>query len=250
MKIHTLPCLEDNYSFLIKDESSCFAVDVPDAKAMIKLSDKLSCRIEYLLNTHYHSDHVFGNDELKSHYDLTIIGPKYESDKISSIDKEVVDGDRFKIGGREIHVFHVPGHTSGMINYYIPSASVLFTADCIFSAGCGRVSSDCTFDQMWESLLKLRSLPNDTKIYFAHEYTQKNIEFALTVMPENKHLKEYKQEVDELIKKNIPTTPSTLEKELLVNPFLRADKENFVGIDNSLGPLEKFKTLRKLKDNF
>ena len=255
MDVLILPCLEDNYSFLLRyglrdDLYGGIAIDVPDAPLMLEFAAKHKCQIKYILNTHHHYDHVMGNKELEAKLGPMIIGPKYETDKICGITRQVGDGDKFKLGNLDIEVFHVPGHTDGMVNYYFPGLGILFTADCIFSVGCGRVASDCTYEQMWKSLTTLRKLPDDTTIYFAHEYTQKNIDFAMTVMKSTEKLLEYKEQVDFLRKQNLPTVPTTMKLEKLINPFLRCDLDDFNGIDTNLSALEKFTALRKLKDSF
>lgn len=254
MDVLILPCLKDNYSFLLKYGSEeelgrGIVIDAPDAFLMSQLASKHKCQIKYVLNTHYHYDHVDGNKELKDSCSPVIIGPKYEADKIYGIDKQVTEGDKFKLDDLNVHVFHVPGHTAGMVNYYFPDLKILFTGDCIFSSGCGRVAPECTYEQMWESVKKLRQLPDDTKIYFAHEYTQNNIDFALTIT-KSKALLEYKKQVGIMREKKLPTVPTTMKLEKLINPFLRCDVDEFIGIDNNLSALEKFTTLRKLKDSF
>ena len=259
MNVQVLPCLEDNYSFLVTDlvlseagesKNCSIVVDAPDADLVLKLARDNGCKIEYVLNTHYHYDHVGGNTKLKAKVNPTIIGPEYEKDKIPAIDKMVLDEDKLKLAGLDIQVFHVPGHTAGMVNYYIPKHGVLFTADCIFSVGCGRVAQECTYSQTWESLKRLRDLPDETKIYFAHEYTQKNIDFAMTVVKSRGALVEYKKHVDLLRKQNLPTVPTTMKVEKLINPFLRCDIDSFHDVDPSLSAVEKFTALRKLKDNY
>ena len=260
MNIQVFDCLEDNYSFLITNPApsgagvpgGCSIVIDPTSDVtdrILKFVEHKGDTIKYVLNTHYHYDHVGGNKELKMQVNPEIIGPKYEKSKIPTIDKVVSDGDKLKLSNLDIHVLHVPGHSVGMVNYYIPEHSVLFTADCIFSVGCGRVAPDCTYSQMWESLKRLRDLPDETKIYFAHEYTQKNIEFAMTVTASKDALMEYKKHVDLLRKKNLPTVPTTMKIEKLINPFLRCDIDCFHGVDPKLSAVEKFTVLRKLKDS-
>lgn len=246
VEIYQIPALEDNYAFILHEPSSqkTAAIDTPDAQIILDFLSQKKWKLDYIFNTHQHFDHIGGNLTLKKKYNCQILGSKYDAHRIPGLDRALNDGEIFYFGKIKVQVLFVPGHTLGMINYYLDNA--LFTGDCLFSIGCGRLFEGSP-QEMWESLQKLRRLPNTTKIYCAHEYTEKNIRFALTLQPQNQALLNYYQKVKKLRSQNKPTIPTTIKLEKSLNPFLRVDKDNFAGIDSSLSPLEKFTQIRKLR---
>ena len=239
MKIEIIPCLQDNYSYLIIDENNKNAcvIDPSEAKPIINFLEKHNIKLNYILNTHHHFDHVGGNSELKKKYNAKVIGYVEDSKRIPNIDIMVKDEEIWIENNFEAKIIHIPGHTSGHICFYFIKEKVAFTGDTLFSLGCGRIFEG-TYEQMYNSLNKLKKLPADTKIYCGHEYTRKNSLFCSKYDKNNKNLEKKIFEINNKLKKNLPTIPSTIEEELACNIFLRAKN------------LEDFSKLRDLKDNF
>ncbi len=253
LEIHQIPCLSDNYGYLVRDAASgaVATIDTPDAEAINAALDARGWTLTHILNTHHHWDHAGGNLALKEKWNCEIIGPRGEADKIPGLDRAVSDGDKVALGDSEAEVFDTPGHTAGHIIYHFPEDAAAFVGDTIFALGCGRLFEG-TPQQMWSSLQKVAKLPPETKLYCAHEYTQANAKFAITVEPDNDALQKRSAEIDQLRAKGEPTVPSTLEIELATNPFLRATAP---GLQATLGmsgadPVDVFAETRLRKDNF
>jgi hydroxyacylglutathione hydrolase len=180
-----------------------------------------------------------------------IVGPRPDRERIPGIDVEVDEGDTYDLGNARAEVFFVPGHTRGHIAYWFAESDALFCGDTLFVLGCGRLFEG-TPGQMWQSLGKLRDLPDSARIYCAHEYTQANARFAVTVDPDNADLLEFQKEIDALRAKGIPTVPGSLGREKKTNPFLRADASSVaeaVGLSGA-DPVDVFAEVRQRKDNF
>ena len=239
MRIEIIPCLQDNYSYLIIDESnnSACIVDPSEAEPIINFLKNKNIKLKYILNTHHHYDHIGGNQELKKKYGSVVVGFKGDSKRIPEIDILLEDNQIWKAENFEAKIMHIPGHTSGHICFYFEKEKIIFTGDTLFSLGCGRIFEG-TYEQMFASLNKLKKLPIDTKIYCGHEYTLKNSMFCKKYEENNKNLKKKIIEIEHKLKNNLPTIPSTIGEELACNIFLRAKN------------LEDFSKLRDLKDNF
>ncbi len=253
LQIHQFPCLKDNYSWLVHEPQAnvTAVVDTPEVPAILKALDQTGWKLTHILNTHWHPDHAGGNEELKARTGCQIIGPRAEAKKIPAIERQVGDGDEVKFGAATAKVFDVPGHTAGHIAYWFAEDSVAFVGDTLFALGCGRLFEG-TASQMWTSLQKLMALPPETKVYCAHEYTQSNARFALSVDPDNAALAARAREIDAMRAKGIPTVPSNIGLELATNPFLRPTSES---LQRSLGmvgadPVAVFAETRRRKDNF
>ena len=239
MRVEIISCLQDNYSYLIIDDKNNIAcvVDPSEAKPIIEFVKKNKINLKYILNTHHHYDHIGGNKELKELYNVTVVGYKNDAHRIPEIDILVEDNQIWKALNFEAKVFHIPGHTSGHICFYFFNENFIFTGDTLFSLGCGRIFEG-TYQEMFESLNKIKNLPENTNIYCGHEYTLQNSKFCIKHDPNNIRLKNKIVEIKKKIKKNIPTVPSILKDEIDCNIFLKA---------KDLNPFSK---LRDLKDNF
>ena len=239
MKIEIIPCLQDNYSYLIIDEKNNIAcvVDPSDSDPIIKYLENNKIQLKFILNTHHHYDHVGGNKELKKKYGAKIIGYKGDKDRIPAIDILVDDHEIWEEENFKTKIIYIPGHTLGHICFYFYDNKSVFTGDTLFSLGCGKIFEG-TYSQMYESLKKLKELPTDTKIFCGHEYTLNNSKFCMTHDPNNKNLKNKITEITKKIQNQLPTIPSTIKEELECNIFLRAKN------------IKTFSKLRDLKDNF
>jgi len=253
IEIHQVPVLRDNFVYLLREpKSKCVGiVDPAVAGPVMDEAKLLGWRVTHILNTHHHNDHTGGNLEIKERTGCTIVGPQHDRDRIPGIDLEVKDSDIYKFGNEEVQIFFVPGHTRGHIAYWFKASNALFCGDTLFSIGCGRLFEG-TPDQMWKSLSKLRTLPPQTRIYCAHEYTEANIRFAVSIDPNNQALRKREKQVTKLRSQMLPTVPSTLGMELAANPFLRADQPGLQEAMGMLGadPVEVFAEVRHRKDVF
>ncbi|HIK37747.1 MAG: hydroxyacylglutathione hydrolase [Geminocystis sp.] len=256
MEILTIPVLSDNYVFLLYDSHSkqVAVVDPSVARPVLREIDKLGAELIAIFNTHHHWDHVGGNQELLARFpQATVYGGREDKGRIPRQDVFLQEGDTVEFGGRKAYVYHLPGHTKGHIAYYFPPTEgeegELFCGDTLFAGGCGRLFEG-TPAQMVQSLNKLRSLPDSTRVWCAHEYTLKNLQFALTVDRHNEILRQRYQQVVEDRKKNLPTIPSTIGLEKLTNPFLRWDDPNIKSTIGLQEPERVFARLRGMKDNF
>jgi hydroxyacylglutathione hydrolase len=253
IEIHMFPCLKDNYGYLLHDRDAGLtaAVDTPDARAYSKELAAKGWRLTHIFNTHHHADHAGGNLELKRQTGCTIVGPRADAARIPGIDVEVGDGDVVAFGARRVEVYDTPGHTRGHIVYRLPDEKVAFVGDTLFAMGCGRLFEG-TPGQMWSSLGKILAWPDDTRLFCAHEYTQSNARFALTVEPHNEALIERAREVERLRAASRPTIPTTVGVEKATNPFLRAasaDLRRTIGLVGA-DEVEVFAKTRALKDVF
>ena len=239
MRIEIIPCLQDNYSYLVIDKKNNTAcvIDPSEANPIIEYLDNNKIKLKFILNTHHHYDHVGGNQKLKEKYGASIIGYKGDKERIPGIDILVDDEETWIHENYEAKVIHIPGHTLGHICFYFYKEDSIFTGDTLFSLGCGKIFEG-TYLQMFQSLGKLKKLPKNTKIFCGHEYTLSNSKFCLTHDADNKNLKNKILEIKKKLINNLPTIPTTIKEELECNIFLRANN------------LESFSKLRDLKDNF
>ncbi len=251
--VHQFPCLQDNYGYLVhcklSDLTAC--IDTPDVGAIEQALETTGWTLTHILNTHHHWDHAGGNLELKEKTGCKIVGPKHDAERIPGIDIEVDEHTPFRFGTQDIEVLNTPGHTTGHIVYRFPTQNMAFVGDTLFSLGCGRLFEG-TPEQMLDSLKKIMQWPDHTLLYCAHEYTQSNAKFALTVDPDNVELQMRAQRVEELRAADEPTVPTSLKIEKLTNPFLRSDSQ---AIRDQLGmpdasDVEVFAAVRERKDQF
>jgi len=256
LQVHMFPCLSDNYGFLIHDTDAdvTAVIDTPEVGPINAALEEKGWRLTHILNTHHHFDHAGGNEALKAQWGCTVVGAACDAERIPGIDVRVSDGDTLEFGSVKAKVLEVPGHTSGHIAYYFPDASndgVAFVGDTLFALGCGRLFEGSAAE-MWSSLQKLMALPDDTTVYCAHEYTQSNAAFALSVEPGNADLVARSEEIDRMREQGIPTVPTTIGLEKATNPFLRPDSSNLqttVGMEDA-ALVDVFAETRRRKDSF
>ena len=239
MKIKIIPCLKDNYSYLIIDEKKDTAcvIDPSESDPIIKYLENNKIDLKFILNTHHHYDHVGGNQKLKEKYNAKIIGFQEDKDRIPGIDILVDDQEIWENENFVAKIIHIPGHTLGHICFYFFNNKLVFTGDTLFSLGCGRIFEGTNL-QMYESLKKIKELPKDTKVFCGHEYTLNNSKFCLIHDQNNDNLKNKIKKIKKKVQNNLPTVPSTIKEELECNIFLRSKN------------VESFSKLRDLKDNF
>jgi hydroxyacylglutathione hydrolase len=251
--IEIIPCLSDNYAYIIRDNQTNknILIDAPEHQPIEKYLDENHLTLDYILITHHHGDHIDGISNLKDKYSPKIVGAKRDKHRLPKLDIEVEEGKALTIGSKTFNIFDVDGHTIGHIAYALLEDNALFTGDSLMVMGCGRLFEGKP-EQMWESLKKLKELPKDILIYSGHEYTKSNIEFALTVDPQNENLKTRRKRVLDLLKNGKPTVPSTLQEELDTNPFLRENEQSIVNHLKilNLDQISRFAKIRALKDNF
>jgi hydroxyacylglutathione hydrolase len=250
---HLFPCLKDNYGVLLHDTATgaTAAIDAPDSQPVEAALKQKGWRLTDILVTHHHADHTQGIPALKQHHGCRVVAPRAEANRIPFVDQVVSEGEIVMIGDLMAKVIETPGHTAGHVSYWVRAAKLAFVGDTLFSIGCGRVIEGDA-EMMWNSLLKLRELPDDAKVFCGHEYTRSNIRFAMTIEPDNEALAQRSAEVDRLLSKGQPSIPMVMGVEKAANPFLRADFPQVaqaVGLPE--GPAWKvFAEIRARKDRF
>ncbi len=253
LEVVQLPVLSDNYIYLLHEsiDGVTAVVDPAESGPVLAALKKQRWSLDYILNTHHHWDHVGGNLELKNHTGCVVVGARSDRDRIPGIEIELDEGDGFRLGQSEAKVLSVSGHTCGHIAYWFCDDEALFCGDTLFALGCGRLFEGSPA-QMWQSLSKLKALPAATRVYCAHEYTQANGRFALSVDPHNPVLIERMRQVDLSRSQDQPTVPSTIAAELATNPFFRADVDGVQETLNMLGEeaVSVFTEIRRRKDHF
>ena len=250
-EIRLFPCLSDNFGYLIHDPvtGATASIDAPEAGPIIETLKREGWTLTDILVTHHHADHVGGIAELKKKYACRVVAPFDNGTAIQDVDLRVKEGDTVKVGSLTARVFETPGHTLDHISYMFDDERALFCADTLFSIGCGRVFEG-TYPMMWESLLKLRALPNDTRVYCGHEYTASNVKFTLGIEPNNPALKARAEEVAKLRAANQPTIPTLIRDEKEANTFLRADVPSVAAALGMAGksPADVFGEIRERKN--
>lgn len=252
IKIVQFPALRDNYGFLVHDPTTgaTASIDAPEVRPIVKALKENDWTLTHICSTHHHHDHVGGNSELRKLYPgVVVVGPRAETHKFD-IDVPVAHGDTVKVGDVTFQVIDVGGHTLGHVAYYSPDNKCAFVGDSLFVMGCGRMFEG-TYEQNTESLKRLKALPDDTVLYCAHEYTQANGKFAISVEPNNPDLSARIRDVAEKRKQGLPTVPTTLQLEKLTNPFLRFDQLRIaLELPADADDVSVFAAVRKAKDKF
>src|ERR1700761_7996439 len=250
MNVALVPCLSDNYAYLLWDGSGPVAVvDPSEPEPVRKALAERGLKLTHILNTHHHLDHCGGNLALKEEFGAQVVGPGKDRARIPGIDTGVGEDAPWHFASRDVRVLEIPAHTSSHIAFVLDGAA--FTGDTLFAMGCGRLFEG-TPAMMWSSLSKLMKLPDATKIYCGHEYTLSNGKFAVTLEPKNSDLQARMKDVEALRAKNASTIPSTMGLEKKTNPFLRPDSAEIratLGMQSS-DDVSVFAEIRKRKDSF
>lgn len=252
-QVEIFPARQDNFGYLVHDSATAktASIDAPDENAIRAALEKTGWTLTDIFITHHHLDHVEAILPLKAEGGVTVTGPKSEADKIEGMDVLVSGGDVVELGDTRFKIYDTPGHTLGHIVYHDPANGHLFSADALFSLGCGRMFEGEP-GPMWEGLKALRTLHDDTLIYPGHEYTKANAAFALSIDPNNPELNDRAAEVELQLAGGKHTIPARLGVEKKINPFLRADDPAMaalMGMENA-APAEVFAAIRAAKDNF
>ena len=223
LEIVRIPVLSDNYVWLVHEPESgeTMAVDPAVAEPVLDEAQARGWTITQIWNTHWHPDHTGGNAAIKKATGCTITGPAAEAERIPTLDRKVAEGDSVSLGKVNAQVLDVPAHTAGHIAFHFPTERVAFVGDTLFAMGCGRLFEG-TAEQMYSNMRKLEALGDETRIYCAHEYTQSNGRFALTVEPDNSALVSRMEKVNAMREAGEPTVPTTIALERATNPFMRA----------------------------
>jgi hydroxyacylglutathione hydrolase len=239
VRAQPVPILADNYAWLVKEIGSgaMALVDPADAKACIAAVERAGGRLDLILLTHHHADHVAGTDEVRARFGCPVVGAAADVRRLPKLDQAVREGDKVTLGAVQAEVIDTPGHTRGHIAYHFADGGVLLCGDTLFSLGCGRLLEG-TPAEMFASLKKLAALPAETQVCCGHEYTEANARFAITVEPNNPDLQARAAEVKRLRAAGQPTVPSMIGSERAANPFLRAKD------------VATFADLRSRKDRF
>ncbi len=253
LNIHLVPCLSDNYAYLVHESttSKVAIVDPSEAAPVFAALKAHGLKLTHILNTHHHFDHTGGNLELKEKTGARVVGPRADRERIPGIDEDVGEGDTWSLGHANAKIFDIPAHTKGHIAFWFEADKAVFTGDTMFAMGCGRLFEG-TPAQMWSSLSKLAALPPDTRVFCGHEYTLSNGRFAITLEPSNAALKKRMADVVRLRAEGKPTIPSTIGLERETNPFLRpsnAELRKSLALE-SADVVEVFAETRRRKDAF
>ena len=253
LEILTVPCLSDNYAYLLRDAATgeVGLVDAPEAAPIEAALKDRGWGLDLILITHHHADHIDGVEALRAVHDARVAGAAADRHRLPALDVALEEGDTIALGRSVARVYEVPGHTVGHIAYYFAEAKAVFTADSLMVMGCGRLFEG-TPGQMWTTLCTLAALPDETLVYSGHEYAEANVRFALSVDPENPVLRERAAEIAAMRQMGGATVPARLELERATNPFLRCSDAGFkarLGLGN-LPDAQVFAEVRRRKDAF
>jgi hydroxyacylglutathione hydrolase len=236
---HPVPILSDNYAWLLRDSATgaTAIVDPAEPRPIVAALEQAGGRLDLILLTHHHADHIAGTDEVRVRFGAKVAGAAADAHRLPRLDTALREGDTVTLGNARAQVIETPGHTRGQVNFFFPDGAVLLSGDTLFSLGCGRLIEGSA-EEMFASLRKLAALPGDTLVCCGHEYTESNARFALHVDPDNAALQARAAEARQQRAAGQPTVPSRLSSELAANPFLRAPD------------VARFAALRAQKDRF
>ena len=253
LELVTLPCLADNYAYLLHNAETgqTALIDAPDAAPIRAALAERGWGLDLILLTHHHWDHIDGVEPLREAFGAKVVGAAADAHRLPKLDLAVQEGDVIDVLGAKAHVIDVSGHTIGHIAFHLPEIGAVFTADSLMALGCGRLFEG-TPDQMWPSLCKLRALPADTLVCSGHEYTAGNARFALTIEPDNAALQARAAEIAAKRARGEATVPSLLSEEIATNPFLRSDLPEVKAAIGMAGASDVavFAEIRGRKDRF
>ncbi|MEM6693038.1 MAG: hydroxyacylglutathione hydrolase [Pseudomonadota bacterium] len=250
-EIVTVPCLSDNYAYLIKGPDGVAVIDAPEAAPIVDALETRGWKPGVVLITHHHGDHVAGVDALRKRYGCEVMGPKAEADKLPALDRALAEGETLGTGEGRMVTRAVPGHTLGHVAFHYPQAHAIFSGDSLMALGCGRVFEG-TMAMMWDTMQVFLALPDDTQVYSGHEYTASNARFALTIEPDNADLQARAADIARRRDLGQPTVPASIGLEKATNPFLRAGLQR---VKQCLGMADAsdaatFAEIRARKDTF
>jgi hydroxyacylglutathione hydrolase len=253
LQIITIPCLSDNYAYLIRDKDTgqVAVVDVPEAAPILNVLKDMGWQLDQILITHHHFDHIEGLEELRKATGAKVYGATADSHRLPPLDVSLTEGDTFKLGNEVCEILDVSGHTIGHIAFLFTGADAIFSADSLMALGCGRVFEG-DFAMMWGTMLKFKALRDDTLVYSGHEYTLSNAKFALTIEPDNADLQARIKDSEDKRANDIPTVPASIGLEKATNPFMRADLtqvKTLMGMETACDA-EVFGEIRSRKDRF
>lgn len=251
LEIVTVPCLSDNYAYLVSGPDGVAVIDAPETGPIVDALETRGWTPGVVMITHHHHDHVAGIEDLRAKYGCMVMGPRAEEAKLPKLDHALAEGMNGGTGDSYVEPMDVPGHTLGHIAFHYPRARAVFSADSLMALGCGRVFEG-TMDMMWQTMQKFLALPDDTLVYSGHEYTASNARFALTIEPENEALEARVRDIEEKRAKGLPTVPASIGLEKATNPFLRAGLQSVKdGLNMSdASDAAVFAEIRKRKDAF
>lgn len=253
LQIITIPCLSDNYAYLLRETNTgaVAVVDVPDAGPILGALKDLEWSLDQILITHHHFDHIDGVEELRTATGAQVYGASADAHRLPTLDHELSEGGSFKLGNETCEVMDVSGHTVGHIAFLFKGAEAVFSADSLMALGCGRLFEG-DFAMMWATMQKFKTLSDDTLVYSGHEYTMANAKFAMTIEPDNADLQNRIADIENKRANDIPTVPASIGLEKATNPFMRADLpeiKTLMGMEGA-SDVDVFGEIRTRKDNF